>query len=297
MALLLIIGVLVGAKVVAERAGNQPIGMSPLPAPMAESQECTTLIDTLPDELVGHDRAEIVEPVPPGTAAWASSSLEEVTLRCGIELPLQYTEYSQPVDVDGTQWLVVGDATPESTLQTWYSVNTSPVVAVTADEQTLGRHDNPVAGISEQMAELPRANHEPRPAPLSQLEPAPVDTAEICAPLMENLPSTLADSWQRTDNDGADTAVWTLPGQEPIVVRCGVAPPENYAAGERLTQVNDVPWFEDPELANGSTAGTWYALGRATDIAVSMPQAAASAALVELSDAITAHTPEQEPAS
>ena len=54
-----------------------------------------------------------------------------------------------------------------------------------------------------------------------------------------------------------------------------------------------MPWFEDTELVSGSTASVWYALGRATDVAVSTPQAAAQEALVQLSDLIAEETPEQ----
>lgn len=292
LAVVLVVGVLIGARIVSDRAGNVPVAMTPLPAPEAESAECTQLIESLPDKLLGHDRADITEPAPAGTAAWASSSLEQVTLRCGVELPLQYTDYSEPVEIEGTQWLVVEDATPESTLATWYSVNREQVVAVTADEPTLGRADNPVEALGEEIAQLPQHDHDPRPAPLSELEAAGGEAAEICEPLLEEVPEILATDWELRSVEG-DTAAWTNPGQEPVVLRCGVVPPAGYTAGERLTQINDVPWFEDTELVAGSTASVWYALGRATDIAVSTPQAAAQEVLVQLSDLIVEETPEQ----
>lgn len=293
VAVVLVLAVLLGARIVSERAGDVPVPVTPLPAPLADSAECAGLLDALPDRLIGHDRAEIAEPAPAGTAAWASSTSERVTLRCGVDLPLQYTEYSQPVEVDGVEWLRVADATPESTLATWYTVDRQPVVAVTADGQTLGRADDPVQALGESVGGLPQQAHEPNPAPLSQLAAAPADAAGICGELLPALPETLADAWLRSDEGGSDTVVWLNPGQEPIVLRCGVASPPNYAAGERLTQINDIPWFEDTALVNGSTASIWYALGRATDIAVSAPMAAASAALVELGDVIAAETPEQ----
>ena len=294
LAVVLVLGVLLGARIVSDRAGSLPVPITPVPAPLAESAECTGLVDDLPERLIGHDRAEVAEPVPAGTAAWASSSTERVTLRCGIELPLQYTAYSQPVEIGGVNWLVVEDATPESTMATWYSIDRQPVVAVTADETTLGRAHNPVEGLGEAVGALPQHAHEPNPAPLSELEPAAGDVSEQCAPLLPALPETLADEWQRSEELSAeDTVVWLNPGQEPIVLRCGVAPPPNYEAGERLTQINEIPWFEDTALVNGSTASIWYALGRATDIAVSAPMAASSAALVELGDPIAAETDEQ----
>ncbi len=291
VAVVLVLGVLIGARVVSDRAGDLPVAVSPLPAPLAESAECSTLVDALPDELIGHERAEIAEPAPAGTAAWASSSTERVTLRCGVDLPLQYTRYSQPTEIDGVNWLLVRDATPESTLATWYTVDRSPVVAVTADEESLGRADTPVGALAGPVGALPREDHEPNPAPLSELAAAPAP--EVCGGLLPALPETLADTWTRVESDREDTAVWVSPGQEPIVLRCGVMPPPNYAPGERLTQINEIPWFEDTALVNGSTASIWYALGRSTDIAVSAPMAAASAAMVELGETIAAETPEQ----
>jgi len=290
LAVALVVGVLVGAKLFFENVARQPVAMSDLPAPLADSAECANLVDSLPDEVAGHDRSEIAEPAPAGVAAWASSSLERVTLRCGVDLPLQYTAYAEPQEIEGVQWLRVTDVTPESTLATWYSVDRTPVVAVTADEPSLGGADNPVAELGESVSTLAVADHEPNPAPLSQL--AAGDTS-VCDDLMANLPDTIAGDHQRIEVSEPFTAAWTAPGREPIVLRCGVAPPENYEPGLQLTQVDEIPWFEDTTLANGTTTSTWFALGRATDIAVSVPQDAGSAAIVELGEAITEHTPEQ----
>lgn len=294
LAILLIVGALLGARIISDRASNQPVGMSALPAPLAESQECTQLVEDLPDSLVGHDRATIAEPVPPGTAAWQTSEIERVTLRCGIDLPLQYNEYAQTEEIGGVEWIRVDDMTPESTMATWYSVDREPVVAVTADDMTLGNNDNPVADLGEQISALPEVQHEPQPGPLSDLQPAQnqAEAAETCSPLLDGLPETLAEEWTLAEVDG-DTAAWVNYGNEPIVIRCGVAPPPNYVAGERLTQIDDIPWFEDEQLVNGSTASNWYALGRATDIAVSVPQAASSVVLPELGRVISENTPEQ----
>ena len=59
LAVVLGVGVLIGARIVSDRAGNVPVAMTPLPAPEADSPECSQLIESLPDELVGHDRADI----------------------------------------------------------------------------------------------------------------------------------------------------------------------------------------------------------------------------------------------
>ncbi|AWB82033.1 DUF3515 domain-containing protein [Corynebacterium yudongzhengii] len=293
IAVVFIVAVLVGARIISEQAGDQPVAMSDLPAPEADSQECSELISQLPDELLGHDRAEIAEPAPAGAAAWQSSSLERITLRCGIDLPFQYTEYASTHDIDGVEWLRVDDMTPESDMSTWYAVDRSPVVAVTADGRALDGADNPVEDLGGVVGELPEHNHDPHPAPLSELEPAAEDASDACRSLGTELPDILADGWTHATTSQGDTAVWANEGAEPIVVRCGVAPPPNYQPGEQLTQIDDIPWFEDERLVNGSTASYWYALGRETDIAVSVPQSAASEALPALGSAITAATEEQ----
>lgn len=286
----MVVGVLLGAKLVFSRAADQPVGMTELPAPMADSAECAAVVDALPEDVVGHDRAQIAEPAPAGVAAWASSSTERITFRCGIDLPMQYNEYSQVQDIDGVEWLQVSDVTPGSTLSSWYTVNRSPVVAVTADEASLGSAADPVAELAGAVSTLPVVASQPNPAPLSQLAAGDVGD---CGPLMAALPESVADGYSRIDVPETTTAAWAAIGREPVVIRCGVAPPANYEAGARLTQVDDIPWFEDTTLANGTTSSTWFALGRSTDIAVSAPQEVGNAAVVTLGRLIAEHTPEQ----
>lgn len=283
LAILLILGALIGARIVSDRANNQPVALSPVPAPLAESTECSTLIDALPDELLGHDRAPIADPVPAGTAAWQSGPAERITLRCGVELPYQFTEVASTTEDAGVQWLRVDDMTPGSDLSTWYAVDREPVVAVTA---SLTESENPVAELGAPVSALPQKQHEHFPVPLSELDTA---AQKSCPALLDALPGTLAGDWSLKSADG-DTAVWVKEGSEPVVLRCGVAPPPNYVAGERLTQIDDIPWFEDTQLVNGSTASTWYALGRETDIAVSVPQAISGKVLPELGGTIAGAT-------
>lgn len=290
LAVALVLGVVIGAKVVFDRAAKQPVPMSDLPAPLADSPECAALLDTLPGELIGHERAEILEPAPQGAAAWASSSTERVTLRCGVDLPLQYTAYAPTETIDGVEWLRITDATPGSTLQTWYAVDRAQVVAVTADSEALGREDEPVSALSGSVSTLADGDHDPFPAPLSRLSDG--DTA-VCGDLLAALPDTVAEMYERVDVPEAHTVAWVADGREPIVLRCGVAPPENYEPGIQLNQVNDIVWFEDTVLASGTTAATWFALGRETDIAVSTPQDVSSEVLVQLGDVIAAETAEQ----
>lgn len=300
LSLLLTAGVLVGARVLLGPAGQQQVAMSTLPAPEAESTECAALIQSLPGSAFGHTRAQIIEPVPAGVAAWSSSELERVTLRCGVDMPFQYTELAETVDVDGVTWLPVADVTAGSSLQTWYSVDRFPVVAITADDMSTDNADTPVAPFTDAVGALEQRDGEPFPAPLSQLAAG----SGNCSALIDALPPTLevgsgedAITYELIDDPamaaagyGDDAVAWKSAGLEPIVVRCGVEPSENYEAGAVLQQINDIPWFEDTILATGTTSATWYALGRETDIAVSLPQYAGGA-LVQISEAIEEHVP------
>ena len=51
-----------------------------------------------------------------------------------------------------------------------------------------------------------------------------------------------------------------------------------------------MPWFEDTTLAGGTTASTWFALGRDVNVALSVPQDVATDALVDMSDALAKTT-------
>ena len=286
MAVLLVLGVLVGARVYFNRVALQPVAMTQLPAPEADSAECASLITALPDTLAGLKRAELAQPAPEGAAAWQASSTERITLRCGVEVPAQFTPYASPEEIDGTRWLRVDDLTPSSTLATWYTVDRSPILAVTADTQQLHDGVPPVAGIDTEALTGPAPQQ--RPAPLADL--AEGGDANQCDALLAAAPDSIADGYTRVDARSPHTVAWSAPGQDAIVLRCGVAEPENYGPGARLDQVNGIPWFEDVQLANGTTASTWYAMGREVQVAASLPQVESNEAITNLSNLIAEHT-------
>ncbi|MHA2788828.1 DUF3515 domain-containing protein [Corynebacterium sp. S7] len=286
LAIVLVIAVIFGARWYFDKLSNQPIAITPIDAPDAETAECAALVDSLPNELLGNKRAEIIEPAPAGVAAWQSSEIQRITLRCGVNMPLQYTEYAQTENLGGVEWLRIDDATPESTLSTWYSTDRYPVVAVTADSSALDGQAEPVSSLP--VSALATAEIQPGPAPLSQL--ADGSSESVCAGFLSALPDSVASGYSRMQVSEPNTVAWTADGQEPIVVRCNVAEPENYQAGEQLQQINNVTWFEDTQLINGSTASTWFALGRETYIAVSVPQYAGNSAIVRITEAIEATT-------
>lgn len=285
LAVALVLGVLVGARVFFNRVALQPVAMTEVPAPEAASAECTSLIDALPSTLADLKRAELAEPAPEGAAAWQASSTERITLRCGVDAPAQYTPYAQTEDIDGARWLRVNDATPGSTLATWFTVDRSPVLAVTADTQQLRDGTAPVSGID--TAALTGPAPEQHPAPLADL--AASDSSK-CDSLLAAAPDSIAEGYTRVDAVSEQTVAWSAAGQDAIVLRCGVADPENYGPGARLDQINGVPWFEDVKLANGTTASTWYAMGRDVQVAASLPQAESNEAITNLTNLIAEHT-------
>lgn len=291
LALLLVLGVLVGARTYFNRVALQPVAMTQLPAPEAGSPECSSLLDALPDRLAGLKRAELADPAPEGAAAWQASSTERITLRCGVDSPAQFTPYAEPQDLGGARWLRVDDATPGSTLATWYLVDRSPVLAVTADAQQLDDGIPPVADLD--TAALTGPAPKTQPAPLAGLEAAGTDTSAKCDGLLAAAPDAIAEGYSRVDAESPQTVAWSAPGRDAIVLRCGVAAPESYGPGARLDQVNGVPWFEDVKLANGTTASTWYAMGRDVQVAASLPQAQSNEAITNLSNLIAEHTAQQ----
>lgn len=289
LAVLLVLGVLVGARVYFQRVALQPVAMTELPAPEADSPECAALVDDLPDTLAGLKRAELAQPAPDGAAAWQASSTERITLRCGVDAPAQYTPYAATEDLGGARWLRVDDLTPGSTLATWYTVDRSPILAVTADLQQLRDGQPPVMSLP--TGALTGPAPEQRTAPLSNLAEAG-DTGR-CDDLLAAAPETIADGYTRVDAASPHTVAWSAPGRDAIVLRCGVTEPENYGPGARLDQVNGIPWFEDVKLANGTTASTWYAMGRDVQVAASLPQAESNEAITNLTNLIAERTAER----
>ena len=338
--------VLVGARIIG--GGAPTVTLSDLPAEHANSEECLQLIDSLPDEVTDLPRAEIAEPAPAGVAAWSEGSSgaggnyrDQVSLRCGVDIPFQYSQYShtQVVDADGaasadsssgdetaTEWLEVQDQTPGSTLTTWYTTNRFPTVAVTVDRASVepaahgnsgdgGADDGAGGDASEDtsaqnsaaattreahkaIAQLTAATealelreHQPHPAPLSELASGTPEDLATCEPLLAAARNgfTPADGYELYEDTADDTIAWTHPGFEPVVLRCGIADPD-VPLGERLQQINEVPWFEDTVLADGTTASTWYPLGREVAVAVSTPQAAAQESLSRITELLKQHT-------
>ncbi|APU17158.1 DUF3515 domain-containing protein [Actinoalloteichus fjordicus] len=118
----------------ADRTG--PLALATIPAPDAESPECVDLVAALPEELSSGDstltRRELIDPAPPGAAAWGSADHDPVVLRCGLGAPAELTPTSQLLDLSGVQWL---ELTGEGST-TWAAVDRPVGVALTMPDGT-----------------------------------------------------------------------------------------------------------------------------------------------------------------
>ena len=284
LSIVMVLAVLFGAKYVFNNIAKAPVAVSPVESKEADSQACHSFINSLPDKVMDKPRADIAEPVPSGVAAWAANSEDKVTVRCGVDMPFQYTEYAQTQDLEGEKWYKVRDATPGSNLTTWYAAQRFPIVAVTAPT------DAEPGELSDALSAL---KEKPAPAHKAPLKELKAGDDQRCADIEKALPDSVAEGYHRREVAEKNTFVWSADGREDIVARCGVAKPENYRAGVKLQQVNEIPWFEDTTLAHGTTAGTWFALGRENYLALHAPQDAAQAALVEIGGVLAKHTAEK----
>lgn len=124
--------------------------------------------------------------------------------------------------------------------------------------------------------------------------PAPAADSEACATLLPALPADLGEFTKSTLVEPAPpaTRAWQRPdGGEPIVLRCGLDRPMEFNRASPIQMVNEVQWFEIPDP--DADASTWFAVDRATYIALTIPGGSGPTPLQEVSDTITANLPAQ----
>jgi Protein of unknown function (DUF3515) len=138
---------------------QQAVAITSVPAPMADSEECRTLADALPQQLGDYRRAPAAEPAPAGAAAWqATPDGEAVILRCGLDRPAEFVVGSPIQVVDAVQWFEVAD----QGRSTWFVVDRPVYVALTLPQ---GSGPTPIQEISEVIAKsLPAKPIDPAPA-------------------------------------------------------------------------------------------------------------------------------------
>ena len=145
-----VVAVLVVAAVWQRSPAQEPVTITEVPAPQADSPECRALVDALPDQLGDFRRAEVREPAPAGSAAWegAESGGEALILRCGLDRPAEFVTGAPVQQVDAVQWFRVVDPAGGDR-STWFVVDRPVYVALTLPP---GTGPAPIQAISSTVA-------------------------------------------------------------------------------------------------------------------------------------------------
>lgn len=159
-----IVGVLVAAALMQRSPAENSVAVTGLPAPEADSPQCRSLLDALPDELGSYRRASLVDPAPAGAAAWQPEQAggEALILRCGLDRPADFVVGAPLQVVDAVSWFRVGEAgAGEDGRSTWFAVDRQVYVALTLPP---GSGPSPIQALSETIAQtLPSRPADPAP--------------------------------------------------------------------------------------------------------------------------------------
>ncbi|WP_083898078.1 DUF3515 domain-containing protein [Nocardia vinacea] len=124
--------------------------------------------------------------------------------------------------------------------------------------------------------------------------PAPAADGPACTALLPALPVDLGDYSKSTlvEPSPPATRAWQRKdGGDAIVLRCGLERPLEFNRASPLQIVNGVQWFEVRDAA--AKASTWFAVDRATYIALTVPDGSGPTPLQGVSDTISANIPAQ----
>jgi hypothetical protein len=136
IAVALPVALVVVVLVVAAQVRGQPqspVGLVSVPAPAADSADCTRLLAALPDELDGGEQGTLQQrqlaattpsgTAPAGAAAWGEPP---VVLRCGLDRPAALTATSRLLMISGVQFLKL----PTAGTSTWVAVDRPVYIVV-----------------------------------------------------------------------------------------------------------------------------------------------------------------------
>jgi hypothetical protein len=154
-----IIAVLLVAATKEATPAPTPVAIAGAPAPQADGDACRALMKVLPDAMGDYHRAQAVEPVPAGAAAWqAEPNGDPVILRCGLDRPDDFVASSPLQVVDEVSWFrIAGDGRT-----TWVTVDRPVYVALTLPD---GSGPTPIQLLSTTIA---------RAMPSTPVNPGPV---------------------------------------------------------------------------------------------------------------------------
>lgn len=117
---------------------------------------------------------------------------------------------------------------------------------------------------------------------------APDAGAPECTKLADSLPAKLPSKGKElarlplADPAPPAAAAWAGDRGEPVVLRCGLPKPAEYAPTAQLREVSKVNWLP----VEGEGASTWYTVDRAVFVALTIPDDAGTGVLQEMSDTI-----------
>jgi Protein of unknown function (DUF3515) len=154
-----IIAILLFAALRQSPPEQNAVAIASVPAPKADSAECRTLADALPQQIGNYMRAPAAEPAPAGAAAWqATPDGDAAILRCGLDRPAEFVVGSPIQVVNAVQWFEVAD----QGRSTWFAVDRPVYVALTLPQ---GSGPTPIQEISDAIA---------KSLPAKPIDPAPV---------------------------------------------------------------------------------------------------------------------------
>ncbi|MDG4664762.1 DUF3515 domain-containing protein [Mycobacterium sp. 236(2023)] len=158
-----VVAVLVVAAVMQRSPAQAPVAVTTIPAPQADSPECRSLVDALPDAVGDYRRAALVDPAPAGAAAWQPQEPggEPLVLRCGLDRPAEFVVGAPQQVVDDVSWFQVDDPAGDGRA-TWFAVDRPVYVALTLPP---GSGPTPIQTLSTTIADTLAARR-PEPAPV-----------------------------------------------------------------------------------------------------------------------------------
>jgi len=154
-----------GLSYIAFRQTGAParrVAIAAAPAPLADSPQCRALVAGLPATMGEFHRADAIEPVPSGAAAWVTGAAgDPVILRCGVERPTDFVVGSPLQMVDTVSWFAAyGDGA-----STWYAVDRGAPGTYVALTLPRGSGPTPIQTISELIEKvMPVRPLDPNPA-------------------------------------------------------------------------------------------------------------------------------------
>jgi uncharacterized protein DUF3515 len=120
--------------------------------------------------------------------------------------------------------------------------------------------------------------------------PAPQSASPGCQALIAALPQRLGDferaAVAQPVPDGA--SAWrSRADKDPVVLRCGLARPDDFVVGSPIQQVDRVQWFEGAAQSAGDAGtSTWYTVDRPVYVALTLPAGSGPVPIQELSAVI-----------